>query len=423
MQQIKKSSRDLRQEQCMKAWFKSKGRGTIVGSTGFGKTRVGLMIISKILNKYPDKKVLIVVPTLTLKEQWLKQIDNLGYSFNCNVQVINTVIKQQLICDLLIIDEIHTVLAETFAQVFKTVKYQYVLGLTATFERLDGRHEICNQYCPVCDEVNIIECLTNGWVSPYKEYQVLINVDDIEEYQQYNKDFIKYFEVFNFDWDLMQKCTGPNGHFEQAKLRNERCPNGTEEQRKQVFQTIKLSAINCMRAVQKRKAFINNHPKKLELTRRIIEARPFSKIITFSNSIKMAESIGVGKVYSGKDSKKKGRTTIEEFSKETAGVMNTIKKCDAGLDLPGLSVGIILGTDSSSTKAIQRLGRVIRKENDKQAEVFYLIINDTVETTWFSKSHKNQPYITIDEEGLNDVLLGKEPKPYVKKIKDFTFRY
>lgn len=423
MQQPEKSTRDLRQEQCMKAWFKSKGRGTIVGSTGFGKTRVGLMIISKILDKYPDKQILIVVPTLTLKEQWLKQIDSLGFNLNCTIQVINTVIKQHWVCDLLIIDEIHTVLAETFAQVFTTVRYHYVLGLTATFERLDGRHEICNQYCPVCDEVNIIECLTNGWVSPYKEYQVLIDVDDIEEYQQYNKDFLRYFEVFNFDWDLMQKCTGPRGHFEQAKLRNERCPNGTEEQRKQVFQNIKLSAINCMRAVQKRKAFINNHPKKLELTRRIIEARPFNKIITFSNSIKMAESIGIGKVYSGKDSKKKGRTTIEEFSRETTGVMNTIKKCDAGLDLPGLSVGIILGTDSSGTKAIQRLGRVIRKEANKQAEVFYLIINNTVETKWFQASHSKQPYITIDEEGLNDVLLGKEPKPYVKKIKDFTFKY
>ena len=86
-------------------------------------------------------------------------------------------------------------------------------------------------------------------------------------------------------------------------------------------------------------------------------------------------------------------------------------------------VGIILGTDSSGTKAIQRLGRVIRKEPDKQAEVFYLIINNTVETKWFSTAHQNQPYITIDEEGLNDVLAGKEPKPYVKKIKDFTFRY
>ncbi len=91
--------------------------------------------------------------------------------------------------------------------------------------------------------------------------------------------------------------------------------------------------------------------------------------------------------------------------------------------MPGLSVGVVLGTDSSGIKAIQRLGRVIRKENDKQAEVFYLIINDTVETKWFSASHENQPYTTIDEEGLEAVLKGREPKPYVKRIKDFTFRY
>ena len=93
------------------------------------------------------------------------------------------------------------------------------------------------------------------------------------------------------------------------------------------------------------------------------------------------------------------------------------------LDLPGLSVGIILGTDSSGIKAIQRLGRVIRKEGDKQAEVFYLIINNTVESKWFSTSHEKQPYITIDEEGLNDVLAGREPKPYKRKIQDFQFRY
>lgn len=40
-----------------------------------------------------------------------------------------------------------------------------------------------------------------------------------------------------------------------------------------------------------------------------------------------------------------------------------------------------------------------------------------------SKAHENQPYITIDEEGLEAVLKGEEPKPYVKRIKDFTFRY
>lgn len=178
-----------------------------------------------------------------------------------------------------------------------------------------------------------------------------------------------------------------------------------------------------MRVLQKRKAFINNHPKKLEITRKIIESRPFSKIITFSNSIKMAESIGIGQVYSGKDSKKKGRMTIEEFSNESTGILNTIRRADAGLDIPGLSVAIIIGTDSSPIKAIQRLGRTIRYEEGKQAEIFYVIINETVEIKWFQNSHVNQPYITIDEEGLNDVLSGKEPKPYARKIKDFQLRY
>ena len=88
-----------------------------------------------------------------------------------------------------------------------------------------------------------------------------------------------------------------------------------------------------------------------------------------------------------------------------------------------MSVAIILGLDSSEIKAVQRLGRVIRKENDKQAEIFNLVINNTIETKWFNNSHAKQSYITIDEKGLNDVLQRKEPQPYVKKIKDFQFRY
>jgi superfamily II DNA or RNA helicase len=178
-----------------------------------------------------------------------------------------------------------------------------------------------------------------------------------------------------------------------------------------------------MRAIQKRKAFINNHPKKIELARHIIEMRPNAKIITFSNNVKMAESIGFGKVYTGKDSKKKGRITLEEFNQETSGVINSCSKLNEGANLRGLSVAIILGLDSSETKSIQRRGRAIRKEEDKVAEIFNIVIDETIETKWFTNSHKTSTFLTIDEQGLNDVLLGREPKPYVKKIKDFTFRY
>lgn len=423
MQQINKSSRDFRQEQCVKAWLKTNGKGCITASTGFGKSRVGLMIMSRILNKYPTKHILIVVPTTLLKEQWEQQIDGWGFSLNCEVQVINTVIKRSWSCDLLIIDEIQRIAADTFKEVFNTVKYSYVLGLTATFERLDGKHKTIEQYCPVCDNVPINECLINGWISPYKIYRVLINVDDIETYKQYNRQFQSDFEFFEYDFNLAMSLLGPNGFVNRAKLRDKRCPNGTEEQRKVMFNNITYHATSFMRMIQKRKAFINNHPKKIELAQRIIDNRPDSKIVTFSNNVKMAESIKRGNVYTGKTSKKKGRMTIEEFNLQDSGVLCTCFKADEGMDIKGLSVGIVLGTNSSEIKATQRIGRICRFEEGKQAEMFYLIINDTVENEWFKKANSKQSYITIDEEGLNDVLAGKEPKPYVKKVKDFQFRF
>lgn len=46
------------------------------------------------------------MPTTLLKEQWATQLDEWGFSLNCEVQVINTVIKKPWSTDLLIIDKI-----------------------------------------------------------------------------------------------------------------------------------------------------------------------------------------------------------------------------------------------------------------------------------------------------------------------------
>ena len=380
---FKRTTRDERQEECRVKWIKNKCKGTIVASTGFGKTRVGLNCIKTVLKKYPSIKVIVIVPTTALKEQWLGLLDLNGLSLNCEVLVINTAIKGLYKCDIMVIDEIHRVAADTLKHVFETVNYKYILGLTATFERLDGKHELLKKYCPVIDEITLAESKFQGWISDYKEYQVILDVDDIATYKEMNRKFTESFEFFNFDWDKVMSCLGPKGFMHRSQLRDEMCPNGTEEQRKQVFKQITYHATQFMRIIQSRKAFINNHPKKIEVARRIIQARPDSKIITFSNNVKMAESIGMGgKVFSGKDSKKKGRMTIEEFSAEKTGILHTIKKADEGLDVPGLSVAIILGLDSSKIRKTQRIGRVARKEGDKKAEIFTLVLDQTVETEW-----------------------------------------
>ena len=207
MQQIitKKVTRDERQEEARVKWFKNKCRGTFEFATGFGKTWTAIKCIKSIIDRYRDFRVLVVVPTDNLKIQWIQHLDNNQLTFNVDVQIVNTVIKKNWQADILIIDEAHRYASETFQEIFRKVKYRYILGLTATFERLDGKHEILQKYCPVIDRVTTEEALVNGWLSEFKEYQVLIDVDDIDEYKEYNKEFTEHFEFFNFDFNLARK--------------------------------------------------------------------------------------------------------------------------------------------------------------------------------------------------------------------------
>ncbi len=416
-----KITRDERQEECRKKWIKNRCVGTIVASTGFGKTRVGLNCIKTVLKHFPQYRVLIIVPTETLQKQWYGYVDSNELGLNCDVQIINTAIKHPAKYDLLVLDEAHRYAAETFVKLFEVIKYQFILGLTATFERLDGRDKILAQYCPVIDTIDINTCLANGWVSPYKEYLVLVNVDDLEEYEKINKEFISHFEFFGFSWELVNKLAGPRGWRNKLLLRDSMCsdPNKKSE----VLQSINYHAIRFWATMHEKKAFINNHPKKIEIVKKIIEARKDKKIITFANNIKMAEKIPNATVYSSRTSKKRSATAIEDFNSGKITLLSTVKKADEGLDVKGLSVAIIFGLDSSTTRACQRRGRSIRFEKGKTAEIFNIVLNRTQETKWFYDSHKGDSFITIDESELDKVLQGKDFTPGEKIVPKFDFRF
>lgn len=417
--------RDARQKLSLEKWIKSNMKGTLEAATGYGKTRVALNAIKLLLKHYSTYRFLIVVPTENLKTQWEQQIDTLGFGLSCEVMVINTVIKHNWQCNVLILDEVHRAAADTLKQVFNKVNYKYILGLTATFERLDGKHELIAKYCPVIDTITVEEALLNGWVSKFTEYEVLIDVPDIEIYKSYNKEFSEHFEFFNWNFQEAMACLGPNGYKQRIAIRDRIAPrNASKAELSAILKNVMYHSMGFIRTIQARKKFINNHAKKLEIARKIIKARPNSKIITFSNNVKMAESIGIGEVYTGKLTKKRGRTTIEDFNNKPApAVINSCAKLNEGADLKGLSVGIILGIDSSSTKSTQRLGRVIRWEENKTAEVFNIIINNTVETEWFDKSHKDRQYTIIDEKNLDKVLNFESIETYKKPIQKFMFRF
>ncbi len=76
-------------------------------------------------------------------------------------------------------------------------------------------------------------------------------------------------------------------------------------------------------------------------------------------------------------------------------------------------------------KTVVVRGRVIRKEEDKIAEVFTLVIKDTIEERWFENSSQFSDYIEITEEELDLVLNNfdfKSDKTETGKEVDELFR-
>lgn len=406
------TDRDLRQEECVQRWIEAGCKGTCDCHVGFGKTVIGFIAIRRFLSKNPTKNVLIVTPSDPIKQQWINKSVQEGVFNNCSVKTMNEVSTSEYICDLLIIDEIHKCGTDKLLNIFNTIKYKMILGLTATFERLDGKHEIIAKKCPIVDTVTAEEGMAKGWMSKFKEYLVLINPSDYEVYNKLNQEFIEHFSFFEYNFPNAMQCAT------DWKFRNAYAKSKNLE-----LKQVLVHAMGFNRTLQGRKKYINNHPRKIELAELILEYRQNKKCITFSNTIAMAEKIKYGKAYSGKDSAKKGRITLQEFIEMPTGVLNTVAKLKEGYNDPSLSVSINLGINSSKGINKQKRGRVTRTAENKEAEVFYLVLKNTVEEKWFSDCIGNNSYITIGEDNLLDLLQGNDYTKKKNKTTNMLFRF
>ena len=420
---LQRLSRDDRQALCLERWKATNGHSTIVASTGFGKTRVAMNAIKWLQQKHPDIKVVVVAPTTGLQEQWVEDLKGYGCLMeHIEVYVINTAAKTSMTCDLLILDEAHRYPAESFSQVFQSVKYYMIMCLTATFERVDGKHVLLNRYAPVCDTITIHECLANGWISNYKEYVVVIEPEDLYVYEELTKKFTEHFEFFDFSFSTVMKMVGSKDAWKHKNEYARRlCSNPSMF--KDALKAVTLHSVELLRAIHARKKYIYNHPEKLRVAEEIISHRSDRKIITFSASVAAAERFKEGYVYTGKDSKKTNRITLDKFKAMKAGVLHSVKLAIEGLDVPDLSVGIVMGIDSSKTKHTQSRGRVVRYCEGKKAEFFTLILKDTVEIEWWRKASGDDTCEIIDEANLMKLLRGEPYETYDEPLKSFSSRY
>lgn len=408
MEQI---TRDERQDLAIQRWKEAKGRGIILATVGFGKTRIAIKIIKRLLEKKSDAKIIIIVPSDYLKDQWMMQLAENQLLTQTSVLVINSALAKSYPCDLLVMDEQHEYASTRGLELLSKLPHKLFLGLTATLKRLDGKEKFLLRHAPVVDEITKKEALENGWVAESNHYKVIVEVD-LEEYKAINAKFLNHFAFFEYDFDLaMNAVSDYNVRLEYAKTSGHSVKDVT------------LHAMQFMKALTARKNFVHTHPKKVELANLIISHRLDKKIITFSQTKATAEQIHYGIVLHSGQTKKVRKQLMETFNEADSGIINSARALERGADIKNLSVAINVSINSSPIANTQKGGRVTRKEGDKIAEKFTLVIAQTMEEQWFKKAMEGDEFIPITEDQLIKLLKGEEYKVAKDTVRTAMFRF
>lgn len=144
-------------------------------------------------------------------------------------------------------------------------------------------------------------------------------------------------------------------------------------------------AARTLSLISKRKQFYNKGLSKVEKAVDLILEQKEQKVIVFNEFVDTANLISqklvergiIPYVYHSKLRLQNKKSMLSRFKDDNKGVLVSVKAVDEGLNVPEMSVGIVVGYNRTSRQAIQRLGRILRKQEHKHPKMFVLYYKDT----------------------------------------------
>lgn len=364
--------RTARQIEGLRRWRDNNFQGIAEYPTGFGKTYTAIMAIKGMIPKKGITSCLVVVPTIELKAQWEKELSTHKVSI-CKVMVINSAIKVSHNVDMLVLDEIHRYAAESFREIFERVTAEYIMGLTATLEREDNFHEIILSYLTVFDKITVDEALENGWIAPYKVYNipVALPADMQIEYNKANNSFKHFAAKLGHGGQAFQNATSYLKSSDKA---------------------LQGQAGAYYNSLRKRKNICQNNSNKITVTKQIIDTLSNRNGLIFSATTEFAESLqdtlgDICMTFHSKIKRKEQEMIVKRFKDKRTKVkfLSSVQALNEGFNVPDCSLAIIAGSTSTKRTFIQQLGRVVRQQPDKEAIIINLYTPGTQEEVWMKK--------------------------------------
>ncbi len=373
------------QEKALGSWDDGGRRGVIVLPTGSGKTIIALKAIELV-----NQPSIIVVPTLDLVEQWRSRLEN---EFKVEVGVygggdsrlgpltVSTYDSAYLRAaemgnkfSLIVFDEVHHLAAEGYRQIAEMFTAPYRMGLTATYERDDLYHKELPRLTGGVVYRLKPESLAGIYLSEYTLHRISVELTEEEKskYKEHWKTFSDYLSSRRI------RISSPI-EFQRFIMRT-----GRDKDARQAL-LARNQAIDI--------AF--NSEAKIDALEGILESNPDDRILIFTQHNELVYRISrrfLIPYITYKTEKDERREILERFKDGRFRAVVTSKVLDEGIDVPEASLGIIVSGTGSAREFIQRLGRLLRKREGKEAKLIEIVSKETSETrtSWRRKRSRTE---------------------------------
>ena len=356
------------QREALEAWRSNGGRGVIALPTGAGKTVVAIAAAAEL-----SLWTLVVVYTKEHVHQWVdafRKFTDAGglvgayYGDEKRLAPITITTYQTAHRHLgafagryafLVFDEAHHLPADKFRAIASGSPAPYRMGLSATAEREDGKHE---EIFPLVGGVVYRstpgELARAGYLAPYiiRTVRVELGGERRREYEALKRRYQALARGRSFH-DILE-----------AARRGD------------------PDAVEALRVHARMADIVQGAPEKLEAVERIVreEVGRGGKVIVFTQYRRQAEELarrlrplGAHLIHGEMDARRR-KAELEAFKAAGRGVLIVTTVGDEGLDIPDASVGILVSGTGSRRQFIQRLGRLLRPAPGKKRAVLYEIV-------------------------------------------------
>lgn len=443
------------QKQAYENWKNNGQKGLFAMATGTGKTLTSLNCLLNIYQKFHFYKALILVPTITLVDQWEEECERFHFrhiikvsSKNPNWKSEIDAIKlkedfsisneepsfviiatyasfarepifQELVgfskktCRqmLLIADEAHNMGSGRILDRLGGVKFLRRIGLSATPERqFDdvGNRAIMDFFgCQngYTFEYSMQEAIDNGFLCRYKYYPHLVRLND-SEMTEYLRISLQLAKFYNSDSDSFPMS---DDILKRLLLKRKRIVHKAKN-KEDIFRKIVMNRYSEKGNLQYTLVYVPEGAKPDDDTSDIFDVSETvanddytdSLIDTYTQIVQEVSKTTTVKKFT---SDVKGRSEIlEKYAKGEIEVLTSMKCLDEGVDVPRSEMAIFCASTGNPRQFIQRRGRILRKHPDKHMA----IIHDLVVAPEISRGQENY--------NMERSLLKGE----LKRVRDFA---